>query len=141
MAPDSCGVGAQSTSPAETTLTTTPYRPKPAPATLTARHGMANALHALRWAAAGGGGHIQTTSDFAVYAALVGHVNREGWCWPSMATLAAETHMSRRNVQRTITRLVEANQLGKVRTTRGNRYRLFDTDLAMGHGVPTDDDR
>jgi hypothetical protein len=67
--------------------------------------------------------------ELAVYAALADYANGNGECWPGLATLARETHMSERQVRYAIGKLeqlgvVEARQRGRNCT---NSYRLTGT--------------
>src|SRR5215213_538994 len=71
----------------------------------------------------------------AVYMALARFANQEGTCWPSLATIAKKTGMSRPQVIREIAKLKElgliavAHQLGKKGEHTSNLYLLLDISI------------
>ena len=78
----------------------------------------------------------------AVYMALARFANQEGSCWPSLATIARKTGMSRPQVIREIAKLkalaliAVEHQIGKKGEHTSNLYILLDmTTLAPIEGV------
>jgi len=70
-----------------------------------------------------------------VLLSLADQANDEGWCWPSIGTIAAKSRMSERQVQRAIQSLAASGEIeiaagagpGKV-----NRYRVLTERLGRG---------
>lgn len=56
---------------------------------------------------------------------LAHHADMSGWCWPSVATLSAETGLSERHVQRQLRALAKANE---------KRPKLIEVDAGVGRG-------
>lgn len=77
-----------------------------------------------------------TAGDKLTLAALGAYTNRDGWCWPSVSTLAADCGMHERNVQRALRRLTDAGYLlVESRDGRSSRYHVqYDTALRQGGG-------
>jgi hypothetical protein len=78
----------------------------------------------------------------AVYVALCRHANRADQCWPSYATIAKETGMSRRKVIYEVKKM-ERLQIIEVKRNRhtSNVFTLLDTGaphapLTSAHGAP-----
>ena len=67
--------------------------------------------------------------ELLVLLALAHFADDEGWCWPSMATIAKKTRMTERSAQRIIRRLVGRGQLFCDPSAGGrgkpNRYRVI----------------
>jgi DNA-binding transcriptional MocR family regulator len=60
----------------------------------------------------------------AVLRDLADHASESGSCWPAVATMAAETGLSRRTVQRALRRLEAAGLISVRPTGRGSLYVL-----------------
>lgn len=56
----------------------------------------------------------------SVYCCLKDHADRQGQCWPSIATIARETGLSRSTVKRAILDLERAGYLKKEQRWREN---------------------
>lgn len=64
-------------------------------------------------------------SEKIVLLALADCANDEGWCWPSMATLARKCSKTDRTVQASIKRLVECGHLTRIEVPgKGCKYRV-----------------
>ncbi len=62
-----------------------------------------------------------------VYVALMSHRNSKGPCYPAVQTIADETHLTRRSVQRHIRKLEDADLIITVRQTgRGDRPNQYE---------------
>jgi len=66
-----------------------------------------------------------------VYLVLASHADREGFCWPSHQTIAAEAGVSVDTVQRALIALRGVGALSWTRSRTSNRYRV-----AVGHAGP-----
>jgi hypothetical protein len=81
----------------------------------------------------------------AVYMALARFANQESTCWPSLATIARRTGMSRRQVIREIDKLqalgliaVELQFNTKTGEHKANRYILLDMSPSNSQALPSD---
>ena len=84
---------------------------------------------ALRWAKAQG----VTGSSKAVLVALAMHVDKEGWCYPAITTLADLTGKSERTVQRALRGLETLGYvLSKLRDRNNGSYTSSEYYLFMG---------
>ena len=62
--------------------------------------------------------------EMLVLTALAFHLNKDGWCWPSMKTLCDFTHLGRTSINKAV-RGLEKKQLIRVKRTPGNnRYYI-----------------
>lgn len=89
-------------------------------------------MEALRWARMprpGLGGPAA-----AVLRDLADRANETSVCWPSIATIAAETGLSERTVQRAVRKLESGRLIVTKRTGRGSCYTLQLADQ-IGHSV------
>lgn len=61
-------------------------------------------------------------SELLLLLALCDHASDDGYCWPSIDTLAKKIRMSMRSVMRFIQSLEERGELYAIRENRNNRY-------------------
>jgi hypothetical protein len=76
---------------------------------------------------------------FAVYVCLARYANKQGRCWPSVATIASDAHISERTVQRSLRVLTGAGAIKiKTRVGRSAVYTLL--PLARGDNIAAPDE-
>ena len=85
---------------------------------------------------------------FRVLAALGTYSDKDGWCWPSLTTLATQLGTRRQVVHRHVRELAKLGYLESKRTTRRdggnatNRYRLlFDWALFVVRDQTPNEDK
>lgn len=84
-------------------------------------------MAALKWAREPRPGLGATAT--AVLRDLADRASESGVCWPAVATIAAETNLSRRTVQRALRRLEQERLITVKQTGRGSRYTLAGASL------------
>jgi len=81
-----------------------------------------------------------TSATIAVAAILASHMNRQGVCWPSEATIATEARSSERSTRRHVALLESAGLVAVLRRNGApNTYRALSTTPATMAGVTSVD--